>query len=100
VGKQEEKASLDIGIIGGCTRLPYRNLFLEQAQEVNALRTLDGHAQSTIPDQLDKRTKGTADTESNSVVKGLLEAVVVEEHTTGSIDVGVGVLSLWGKMSV
>jgi hypothetical protein len=85
--------SLCVEVMEGCIRLPYR-LFLEQAQEVNALGALNGHAQGTIPDQLGKGTKGTADTEGNSVVKRLLEAVVVEQDTTGSIDIGVGVLSL------
>lgn len=70
------------------------SLFLEQTQEVDALGALNGHAQSTIPDQLGKGTESTADTEGDSVVEGLLEAIVVEENTTSSIHVGVRVLSL------
>jgi hypothetical protein len=91
--KGKEKKSLCVEVIEGCTGLPYR-LFLEKAQKVDALGTFNGHAESAIPDQLDKRTKGTTNTEGNGVVKGLLEAVVVEENATGGIDVGVGVLSL------
>jgi hypothetical protein len=71
------------------------DLFLNKAQEVDALGALNGQAQSAIPDQLGKGTKGTADTEGDSVVERLLEAEVVEEDTTGGINVGVGVLGLW-----
>ena len=73
----------------------FRSLFLQQAQEVDALGALDGHAQSTVPDELDQRSQCTADTECDGVVEGLLEAVVVEEDNGGGIDVGVGVLGLY-----
>lgn len=70
------------------------SLFLQQALEVDALGALDGHAQGTVPDELDEGSEGTADTEGDGVVQGLLEAVVVEEDTRGGVDVGVGVLGL------
>lgn len=69
-------------------------LFLQQALEVDALGALDGHAQGTVPDELDQGSEGTADTEGNGVVQGLLEAVVVEKDTGGGVDIGVGVLGL------
>lgn len=70
------------------------HLFLEQAQEIDALGALNGHAKNAIPDQLGQGAKSTADTESNGVVKGLLETIVVEEDTAGRVDVGVWVLGL------
>lgn len=69
-------------------------LFLQQTEQVDALRTLDGHAQGAVPDQLDQGTESTADTEGDGVVEGLLETVVVEEDAGGGVDVGVGVLGL------
>lgn len=74
-----------------------KRLFLQQTQEVDALRALNGHAHGTIPDELDQGSEGTADTESDGVVQGLLEAVVVEEDTRNGVDVGVGVLGLYGE---
>lgn len=68
--------------------------FLQETQEVNALGTLDGHAQGTVPDELDQGSESAADTKGDGVVQGLLEAVVVEEDTRGGVDVGVGVLGL------
>ena len=38
--------------------------------------------------------QSTADTKGDSVVERLLEAVVVEQNTRGSVNVGVGVLGL------
>jgi hypothetical protein len=78
----------------GRTRQLYWDLFLEQAQKVDALGTLNRHAKNAIPDQLGQGAKSTADTESDGVVKGLLEAKVMEEDTASGIDVGVWVLSL------
>lgn len=78
----------------GRTRQLCQRLFLEQAQKVDALGTLNGHAKNPIPDQLSQGSKSTADTKSNSVVKGLLEAKVMEEDTASSIDVGVWVFGL------
>lgn len=71
----------------------FRQSFL-QAQEVNALRTLDGQAEGTVPDELDERAQSTADTEGDGVVEGLLESVVVEENTRRGVNIGVGVLGL------
>jgi hypothetical protein len=68
--------------------------FLEQAQEVDALRALNGHAKNAIPDQLGQGAKSTAHTESDGVVKRLLETIVVEEDTAGRVDVGIWVLGL------
>ena len=65
-----------------------------QAQEVDALRTLNGQAEGTVPDELDQRAQGTADTEGDGVVEGLLESIVVEKDTRGGINVGMRVLSL------
>jgi hypothetical protein len=72
-----------------------KSLFLKQTQQVDALGALDRHAHGTIPDELDQGSEGTADTESDGVVQGLLEAVVVEEDTGDGVDVRVGVLSLY-----
>ena len=77
------------------TRQRYWRLFLEKAQEVDALGALNGHAKNAIPNQLGQRAKSTADTEGDGVVKRLLEAKVMEEDTAGGIDVGVWVLSLY-----
>lgn len=74
-----------------------KSLFLQQTQQVDALGTLDGHAHGTVPDELDQGSEGTADTESDGVVQGLLEAVVVEEDAGDSVDVRVGVLGLYGN---
>lgn len=71
-----------------------KRLFLQQTQEVDALGALDGHTHGTVPDELDQRSEGTADTESDGVVEGLLEAVMMEEDTGDGVDVGVGVLGL------
>lgn len=70
------------------------HLFLEQALEVNALGALNGGTEGAVPHKLGKGSQGTADTESDGVVQGLLEAVVVEEDTGGGVNVGVGVLGL------
>lgn len=70
------------------------SLFLQQARNVDTLGTLDGETKGPVPDELDKRSKGTANTESNGVVQRLLEAVMVEEDTGCGIDVGVRVLGL------
>ena len=68
-------------------------LFL-QTQQVDALGSLDGQTQGAVPDQLHQRAQRAADTEGHGVVQRLLEAVVVEEHARGGIDVRVGVLGL------
>lgn len=67
----------------------------EQTEEVDGLGSLNGQSESSAPDKLSQRTKGAADTKGDGVVERLLEAVVVEENTRGSVDVGVRVLGLW-----
>lgn len=69
-------------------------LFLQKAQEVDALGALNGHTQGTVPNKLDKRSKSTAHTKGHGVVQGLLETVVVEENTRCGIDIGMGILGL------
>lgn len=69
-------------------------LFSNKTQEVDGLGTLNGQTQSSAPDELGQRTQCTAHTECDSVVEGLLEAVVVEKDTRGCVDIRMGVLSL------
>lgn len=78
----------------GRTRLSLGYLFLEQAQQVDALGALNGHAQGTIPDELGQGTKSTADTEGDGIVEGLVESIVMEEDSAGGINIRVGVLGL------
>ena len=68
-------------------------LFL-QSQQVDALRTLNGKTQGAVPDQLHQWAQSTTHTEGHGVVQGLLETVVVEEHTRRGVHVGVRVLGL------
>ena len=73
------------------------SLFLDGSKEtlhVDGLRALDGEAKGTGPDELGEGSDGTADTEGDGVVQGLLEAEVVEEHARCSIDIRVRVLGL------
>ena len=58
------------------------------------LGALNGHAKSTVDDQLGQDTNGTGNTEQDGVVVGLSQAVVLEENTRVGIDVGEGVLGL------
>jgi hypothetical protein len=58
------------------------------------LGALNGHAKSTVDDQLGQDTKGTGHTEQDGVVVSLGQTVVLEEDTGVGIDVGVGVLGL------
>jgi hypothetical protein len=67
---------------------------LENALEVDALGSLNRKTKSTVPNQLGKRTETTRHTECGSVVKSLVEAVVVEQNSRAAVDVGVGVLGL------
>lgn len=67
---------------------------LQETLEVDALGALNGQTQSTVPDQLGKRSKTTGHTESGGVVKSLVESVVVEQDTGAAVDVGVRVLGL------
>ena len=55
---------------------------------------LDRGADGTVNDELGKHTNGARHTEEDSVVVGLSQAIVLEEHTRVGIDVGVGVLGL------
>ena len=58
------------------------------------LGALDGGTDGAVDDELGKHTESTRDTEENSVVVLLGEAVVLEEDTGVGVDVGVGVLGL------
>lgn len=58
------------------------------------LGALDGHAQSTVDDQLGQDTQGSRHTEQDGVVVGLGQAVVLQEDTRVGVDVGVRVLGL------
>jgi hypothetical protein len=58
------------------------------------LGPLNGGTDGTVDDELGKHTKSARHTEENSVVVLLSEAVVLEEDTRVSVDVGVGVLGL------
>jgi hypothetical protein len=51
-------------------------------------------AKSAVPEQLAEATEGTGNTEQDGVVILLYEIVVVQEHTTVRVNVGVGVLGL------
>jgi hypothetical protein len=66
--------------------------------EVNRLGALNRQTQRPVPDQLCKRAETTADTKGSRVVECLREAVVMEEDTRRRVDVGVGVLGLYGKL--
>ena len=64
----------------------YERLFLssdlvEDTLKVDGLGTLNRQTQCPVPDELCERSKTTANTESGSVVKSLLETVMVEEDT-------------------
>jgi hypothetical protein len=52
-----------------------------QPLQIDTLWSLDGHAQSTIPDKLGQRSQASAHTEGDSVVQRIFEAVVMEQHT-------------------
>lgn len=67
---------------------------VQDTLEVDALGSLDGQTQCSVPDELCKWPKTTADAESGSVVECLLEAVVVEENARGRVDIGEWVLGL------
>lgn len=67
---------------------------LLQSQEIDALGALNRQAERAVPDELHQGPKSTADTKGNCIVKRLLEAVVIEEDTRGSVHVGVWVLGL------
>lgn len=58
------------------------------------LGALDGGTDSSVNDQLGKDTNGTRNTEEDGVVVGLGQAVVLEQDTGVSVDVGVRVLGL------
>ena len=55
---------------------------------------LNGGTDSAVNDELGEDTNGTRNTEEDSVVAGLSQAIVLEEDTRMGIHVGVGVLSL------
>ena len=58
------------------------------------LWTLEGHTQSTVPDQLGQHSETTGDTEENGVEVLLNQTIGREEDTRVGIDVGPGVLGL------
>lgn len=71
------------------------SLFSNETQEVDGLGALNGQSQCSAPDELGQRTQGTAHAECDSVVEGLLEAVMVEQDTRGGVDVRMRVLGLF-----
>lgn len=58
------------------------------------LRALNGHADGAVDDELGKDTESAGNTEEDGVEVLLGEAVVLEENTGVSVDVGVGILRL------
>ena len=54
---------------------------LQQSLQINALGSLNGKTQCSVPDELCERTEASADTEDGCVVQCLAEAVVVEEYS-------------------
>jgi hypothetical protein len=58
------------------------------------LGALDGETVDAVPDELREDSEGTGDTEQDSVVLVLLEAVVLKENTRVGINVGPGILGL------
>ena len=60
------------------------------------LGALDGGTDGAVDDELRKHTKGTGDTEEDGVEAHLVEAVVRQEHTRVSINIGPWVLGLAG----
>lgn len=72
-------------------------LVLEVVDDVlrsDRLRSLQRHAQGTVPEDLRQSTHSTGDTEEHSVVLVLLEAVVPQEDAGVGVDVRVRVLGL------
>lgn len=69
-------------------------LFLQKTEQVDALGTLNGHTQSSVPNQLDQGSKGTTHAESDGVVQWFLESIVVEQDARYGVDVRVRVFSL------
>ena len=67
---------------------------VQDALQVDRLGSLNGQAQRSVPDELRQRTQPATYAKRCRVVKRLLEAVVVEEHARGRVDVGEGVLGL------
>ena len=65
---------------------------LQEAFQVDALRSLDRETQCSVPNQLCQRTQASADTESSSIVQRLVESKVVEEHSRARIDIWMRVL--------
>lgn len=55
---------------------------------------LNGGTDGAVNDELGQDTNGTRNTEEDSVVVGLSQAVVLQENTGVGIDVGEGVLGL------
>jgi hypothetical protein len=71
-------------------------LLNESLERLHAERlwSLDGQAESTVPDELSDTAHGARDTKDDGVVLELGEAVVVEERAGSGVDVGERVLGL------
>lgn len=75
-------------------------LDLQLAADLNPLLGREGlgpfnrGTDSAVNDKLRQHTNGTRDTEEDSVVLGLSQAIVLQENTRMSIDVGPRVLGL------
>jgi hypothetical protein len=67
---------------------------LQQPLQINTFGPLDRQTQRPIPYQLRQRAQSARDAERGGVVKCFVEAVVVEEHTGGGVDVWEWVLGL------
>lgn len=79
-------------------RLPHPSrLFrkLQQPLQIDTLRPFNRQSKGSIPDQLRQGAETARDAEGGGVVERVVEAVVVEEHAGGGIDVWVGVFGLW-----
>ena len=69
----------------------------QQTQQVDTLGPFDRKTQSPIPNELYKRTEGTADAKGDGVVQGLLEAIVVKKDARRSVHVRMRVLGLMSR---
>lgn len=67
----------------------------QDSLQVDALWPLNRQAQSTVPNQLGKRAKATADAKGRSVVQSLGEAVMVEEDPRARVNIWVWIFGLF-----
>lgn len=67
---------------------------LDNLFKTQTLGALNGQTKDAIPDKLWKWAESTGDTEGDSVVEGLSNAVMVEKNTRRRVNVRMGVLSL------